>query len=140
MTPQATRRLLYSAWRHGQAAYDSARNTLESKIQEQPEDARLHSSLGIAYAGLGHKEDAIREGKLAVDLLPVTKEAWKGLYRIEDLARIYVMVGEYDLAIEQLEYLLARPGNMSIPLLQLDPAWNPLRNHPRFKKLLESKR
>ena len=97
MTPQATRRLLCSAWRQGQAAYDSARNTLESKIQQQPDDARFHSSLGIAYVGLGRNQDAIREGKLAVELLPVTKEAWKGLYRIEDLARVYVMVGEYDL-------------------------------------------
>jgi len=120
-----------------QAAYDSARKILETIIQKQPEDARFHSSLGIAYAGLGRKEDAIREGKLAVELLPVTKEAWKGLYRIEDLAHIYVMVDEYDLAIDQLEFLLSRPGEMSIPLLRLDPAWNPLRDHPRFKKLLE---
>ena len=59
-------------------------------------------------------------------------------YRLEDLARIYVMVGEYDEAINQLEYLLSIPGPFSIPLLQLDPAWDPLRNHPRFKKLIES--
>jgi hypothetical protein len=51
-----------------------------------------------------------------------------------------VMVGEYDLAIEQFEYLLSIPGELSIPLLRLDPAWNPLRDHPRFKKLVESKR
>lgn len=121
-----------------QAYYESARNILESKIQERPEDARLHSSLGIAYAGLGRKQDAIREGKLAVELLPVARDAWKGLYRIEDLARIYVMVGEFDAAIDQLEYLLSIPGELSIPLLRLDPAWDPLRDHPRFKKLLES--
>jgi hypothetical protein len=48
------------------------------------------------------------------------------------------MVGEYDLAIDKLEYLLDIPGELSIPLIRLDPAWNPLRNHPRFKKLLES--
>ncbi len=58
--------------------YDDARSTLESKIEETPEDARFHSSLGIAYAGLGRKEDAIREGKLAVELFPVTKDAMKG--------------------------------------------------------------
>jgi len=120
-----------------QSHYESARSILEIKMQEQPEDARFHSSLGIAYAGLDRKQDAIREGKLGVELLPVTKEAWKGLYRIADLARVYVMVGEHDLAIEQLEYLLSRPGNMSIPLIQLDPAWNPLRDHSRFKKLVE---
>jgi len=117
--------------------YEEARSILETKIQEQPEDARLHSSLGITYAGLGRKEDAIAEGKLAVKLLPVSKEAWRGLYRVEDLAKIYVMVGEHDEAIDQLDFLLSVPGEMSIPLLRLDPAWDPLRDHPRFKKLVD---
>ena len=121
-----------------QTYHDSARSILESKIEERPEDARLHSALGIAYAGLGRKEDAIREGKLGVELLSVTKEAWRGLFRVEDLARIYVMVGEHDAAIDQLEFLLSVPGEMSIPLLRLDPAWAPLRDHPRFKKLIEA--
>ena len=118
--------------------HDEARSILESKIQEQPEDARLHSSLGIAYAGLGRKEDAIREGKLGVELLPVSKEAMRGLSKVEDLAKIYVMVGEYDEAIDQLEFLLSNPGWMSMPLLRLNPAWNPLRDHPRFKKLVDA--
>ena len=118
--------------------YDEARNILETRIREQPEDARLHTSLGITYAGLGRREDAIHEGKVGVKLLPVTKEAWRGLYRVEDLANIYVMSGEFDLAIDQLDFLLSVPGEMSIPLLKLDPAWDPLRNHPGFKKLIES--
>jgi len=118
--------------------YDDARSILESKIEEHPEDAWFHSSLGIAYAGLGHKEEAIREGKLGVELLPVNKEAMRGTYRVEDLARIYVMVDEFDAAIEQLEFLLANPGVMTIPLFRLDPAWDPLRGHPRFKKLIEA--
>ena len=118
--------------------YDEARSILESKIQERPEDAQFHSSLGIAYAGLDRKEDALREGRLGVKLLPVTKDAWVGVYRVEDLAKIYVMVDEFDAAIDKLEFLLYRPGKMSIPLLRLDPAWDPLRNHPRFKKLIKS--
>jgi len=121
-----------------QAYYESARSILETEIQERPEDARLHSALGIAYAGLGHKEEAIRQGQLPVEVLSVNKEAWRGLYRVEDLARIYVMVGEFDAAIDQLEFLLSVPGEMSIPLLRLDPAWDPLRDHPRFQKLMES--
>ena len=116
--------------------YDEARSILETKIQQHPEDARFHSSLGIAYAGLSYKEDAIREGKLAVDLLPVAKDALKGAGRVEELARIYVMVGECNAAIDQLELLLSKSGQTSIHLLQLDPAWNPLRNHPRFQKLV----
>ena len=54
------------------------------------------------------------------------------------LLTISVMVGEFDAAIDQLEFLLSRPGEMSIPLLWLDPAWEPLRDHPRFKKLVEA--
>jgi len=116
--------------------YDEGRNILEAKIQQQPDDARLHSTLGIAYAGLGRREDAIREGKIGVNLLPITKEAMRGYVRAWDLARIYVMVGEFDLAIDQIELLLSKPGELSIPLLRLEPAWAPLRDHPRFKKLL----
>ncbi len=119
-----------------QANYESAQSILETRIKQQPEDARFHSSLGIVYAGLGRKDDAIREGKLAVELLPVSKEAWRGCYRVKDLARIYVMVGEFHAAIDQLQFLLSVPGEMSISLLRLDPAWDPLRDHPHFKKLL----
>jgi serine/threonine-protein kinase len=120
-----------------QEHYDSARRFLEAKVQESPEDPRVHSALGIAYAGLGRKEEAVREGKLAVELLPVTMEALRGPVLVEDLARIYVMVGEYDAAIDQLEFLLSIPSETSISLLKLDPAWAPLRDHPRFQKLLK---
>lgn len=50
------------------------------------------------------------------------------------------MVGEYDKGIDQLEYLLSVPGQISIPLLRLDPDWDPLRDHPRFKRLLETRK
>ncbi len=142
-TPKA----LLSAQIHGwmnrpqleNADYDTARALLETKLQDQPRDARLHSSLGIAYAGLGRMEEAIRAGKMGVELLPVSKEAWRGAYRVEDLARIYVMVGEYDAAIDRLEFLLSRPGLLSVALLRLDPTWDPLRDHPRFQRLLEGR-
>ena len=123
-----------------QAYYDSARSIIETKVQESPEDARYHSSLGIAYAGLSRKEDAIKEGKLAVELLPVSKEAMRGAYRVEDLAAIYAMVGEYDAAVEQLAYLLSIPSHISVPLLRLDPKWDALRDHPRFQRLLKRRK
>jgi len=122
------------------AYYESARKILEAKVQEQPNDSRFHSSLGIAYAGLRRKADAVREGELATDLLPISKEAWRGVFRVEDLARIYVMVGEFDMAVEKLEFLLSVPGELSIPLIRLDPTWDPLRDHPRFIKLLEQEK
>jgi tetratricopeptide (TPR) repeat protein len=117
--------------------YDKARSILESKMEKTPKDERLHGWLGIVYAGLGRKEDAVRQGKLAVETAPVSNHAIAYPFRIEELARIYVMVGEYYEAIDQLEHLLSIPGPFSIHFLRLDPAWDPLHNHPRFKELIE---
>jgi tetratricopeptide (TPR) repeat protein len=117
---------------------NKARSDLEAKKTQHPEDGRFRSSLGITYAGLGRKQDAIREGESAVELCPLSKDAMRGPHRVEDLARIYVMVGDFDAAIDQIEYLLSIPSELSIPLLRLDPDWKPLHKHPRFQKLLDS--
>ena len=119
-----------------QANYNASRIFLEAEIQKHPDDARIHSSLGIAYAGLGRKQDAVREGKHAVELLPITREAVNGPERVLDLAQIYTMVGEQDAAIDLLQKLLSIPSQLSVPLFKIDPAWNPLRNNPRFRKLI----
>lgn len=119
--------------------YDSARAVIEAKVKEQPDDARYHSALGIAYAGLGRKQDAIREAKLGVELLPISREAWRGTYRVRDLARIYTMVGEQSAALDLLADLLSRPSDVSGPWLRIDPTWLPLRNNPRFQKLIAEK-
>jgi len=118
--------------------FDSARITLESRILKDPDDSRLYSTLGIAYAGLGLTEKAIEAGKKAVQLMPVIKDAFRGVCRAEDLARIYVMVGEYDAAFEQIKLLLTIPSRLSVKLLLLDPAWKPLWNLPEFKKITNS--
>lgn len=117
--------------------YESARILLEKKIAEQPDDPRFHGALGIAYAGLGRKEEAIREGKKGVELMPVSKEAWRGTFRVRELAQIYVMVGEFDLAVDHLEYLLSIPGELSVKQLMIEPVWKPLRALPRFQKLMK---
>ena len=70
--------------------------------------------------------------------MPIKGRDRRFVYGVEDLARIYVMVGEYNAAIDQLGFLLSR-GELSIPLLQLDPTWNPLRVHPRFQKFLKGR-
>lgn len=119
------------------AYYDSARSIVSKKLRESPEDPRLHSALGIAYAGLGRKQEAIREGEQAVALLPIAKEALQGYHRAWDLARIYTMVGDYDAAIERLQYLLSIPGLLTAAWLRIDPTWDPLRGHARFQQLLE---
>lgn len=121
------------------ASFDAARKHLEKELLEKPDDYELHRRLGVAYAELGRKEEAIREGKRAVEILPVSKDAVWGPDTVEFLAYIYVLVGENNAALDQIEYLLSIPSLLSVPLLRIDPRWDPLRNHPRFKKLLETK-
>jgi tetratricopeptide (TPR) repeat protein len=118
--------------------YDSTRLSLEKRVTDFPEDQRLYSSLGIAYAGLGLNDKAIRAGERAIKLLPVSKDAYRGVFLVEDLAMIYVMVGKYDEAIKQIKYLLSIPGLLSTKILELDPRWAPLRNLPEFKKMMEA--
>jgi tetratricopeptide (TPR) repeat protein len=120
------------------AYYDSARILLEKRIIDIRDDQRLYSSLGIAYAGLGFDDKAISAGEKAIKLLPVSKEAFRGPFLVEDLALIYVMVGKYDKAMVQIKYLLTIPGFLSPKILELDPRWAPLRNRPEFKKMMES--
>ncbi len=119
-------------------SYDDARGVLENVLKDLPDDARVHSSLGIAYAGLGRKDEAIREGKLAVALYPPSKDAIFGPVLVRELAYIHVMVGEYEAAMDQIEYLVSIPNHaLSVPFLRLDPRCDPIRSHPRFQRLLE---
>jgi tetratricopeptide (TPR) repeat protein len=118
--------------------FDSARTTPESRILKNPFDDRLYIAVGFAYAGLGLKEKAVESGKRAVELMPINKEFYRGVYRIEDLARIYVMVGEYDKAMDQIKLLLSLPGPLSVKLLLLDPTWKPLWDLPEFKKIINT--
>lgn len=122
------------------SSYESARVVVESALERSAQDARLHSALGIAYAGLGLKDDALREGRMALELDPLDKDACVGPNRIADLAQVLTMVGERGAAIEQLEHLLSVPGHHSVQLLSIDPTWDPLRDHSRFQKLLDEHR
>jgi Flp pilus assembly protein TadD len=119
------------------ASYDSACAILEEELDAHPDDHRFHSALGYAYAGLGRKVDAIREGRRGVELSPVSKDAVVGPRRVQDLAVIYTLVREYDAALDEIEYLLSIPSWFSVHDLRLDPDFDPLRDHPRYQPLLE---
>ncbi|MEE4215862.1 MAG: tetratricopeptide repeat protein [Bacteroidales bacterium] len=119
------------------AYYDSSLVILKEKLTGSLDDSRLHSTLGIAYAGLGIKDEAVAEGLKGVDLMPLSKDYYRGIFREEDLARIYTMVGEYDLALEQLDRLLSMPGLMSVSLLKKDPVWKPLWDRHGFTELIK---
>jgi len=117
---------------------EDARILLERAAQEHPEDHRIRSALGLTYALLGRKEEAIREGERAVALFPVSKDALQGPVFVEWLAKIYAWTGQANAAIDRIEYLLSTPSDLSPGMLRLDPGWDPIRDHPRFREMLES--
>ncbi len=120
------------------AAFTSARTKASKLVAEQPDYAEALCALGMIDAALGHKEDAIREGRRAVELLPVTKDAIIGPLLVQDLALIYAWTGEKDLAFEQLSAAAKLPGYLSYGELRLHPYWDPLRSDPRFDKIVAS--
>jgi TolB-like protein/DNA-binding winged helix-turn-helix (wHTH) protein/tetratricopeptide (TPR) repeat protein len=116
--------------------FERERVRVEQLLRETPDDFSLHGALGLCLAGLGRKDEAIHEGRRAVELLPISKDAVYGHGSVLTLAEIYTMVGEPELACEHLDTLLAMPSTISVPTLKLDPRWLPLRGHPRFQGLL----
>jgi len=116
--------------------YKMAAEILEKKVADIPNDPRYHSSLGIAFAGLGKKEEAIKEGLKAEALLPISRDAMYGLGILQDLAIIYTMVGEYDLALNQLDQLLSIPSWITPVWTGWEIRFAPLRTRPRYKILL----
>jgi hypothetical protein len=118
------------------AYFDSARVVLEAEVRADSTNAQAHSGLGLAYAGLGRKSAAVREGELGKNLLPISREALTAVDLIETLAQIYLMVGQPDRAVDQLEVLLATPGPISPAWLVVDPRWRLLRGNPRFERLV----
>jgi len=120
------------------AAFTSARTEAAKLVAEQPDYAEALCVLGMADAALGHKEDAIREGRCAVELLPVTKDAVIGAQLVRNLSLIYAWTGAKDLAFEQLAIAAGIPGYLSYGQLRLHPYWDPLRGDPRFEKIVAS--
>ena len=116
--------------------YEAAVEILEKKVIEVPDDPRYHSALGIACAGLGMKDKAINEGLKATNLLSMSEDATYGLTYVYDLSIIYTMLGEYDLALDQVEYLFSVPSWPSPAWLDMDFRFEPLKSHPRYKKLV----
>jgi TolB-like protein/class 3 adenylate cyclase len=120
-----------------QSAFIAARAAQEKIIQAQPNYATALCALGLIDAALGRKEEALREGRRAVELLPIEKDAMHGVTMVQYLAMIAAWVGDKDLACEQLDTLIHQPGDLSYGELKLMPFWDPLRGDPRFEKLVE---
>jgi len=137
-------RLLFVAWAQQAAndpkaaeTYASVRKTATAAVAQQDERADPHLTLAFAAAGLGDKDEAIREGRRAAELLPPSRDALSGAGMLVYLAQVYVRVGNYDAALEALRSTAPLfSGNAVSPsLLKLDPNWDPIRNDPRFAQL-----
>jgi len=125
-----------------QAAFTAARAEQEAAVRaaraRQPDIASALSILGAIDAGLGRKEEALREGRRAVELVPLAKDSTDGPRAVFILALIYAWTGERDLAIEQLEIVAKIPTGPTYGMLRLDPVWDSLRGDPRFEKMVAS--
>jgi eukaryotic-like serine/threonine-protein kinase len=121
------------------AAFTNARKQLDQTVREQPDYAAALCALGVVDAALGNKEDAIREGERAAELMPVSKSAIEGAMLTQYLAVIYAWSGDKARAIERLAAAAKLPGSqVSYGHLRLHPMWDPLRGDPRFEAIIAS--
>ena len=135
---------LYAAWAHqlrgdraaAKVAFDAARALLDSALRELPDDWRVHAARGLALAGLGRRDEALREARWLQQSNIYRHDNFEGPSMAEDRAQILAQAGDAEAALDEIDRLLARPSWLSVPLLRLDPRWDPIREHPRFKALL----
>jgi TolB-like protein len=122
------------------SSFTAARTEQEKIVQAQPNYAPAMCVLALIDAGLGRKEEALREGRRAVELLPPKKDALDGSATVKYLAMIAAWIGDKDLACEQLAIAVRIPSGLSYGQLKLLPFWDPLRGDPRFEKIVEESR
>lgn len=117
-------------------AFTLTRATIEAQLAEQRDNPLLIATIGLLDAGLGRKEEAVREGRRAVELRPIAQDADDGATVLTSLAMIYAWVGDTNAAIEQLAFLAKTPGGPAYGQLKYDPAWDPVRSDPRFAAMV----
>ena len=120
------------------SAFTAARSEQEKIVQAQPDYGPPLCVIALIDAALGQKENALREGWRAVELLPVNKDALNGQRMIKYLAMVAAWVGEKDIACDQLAIAISPPTKLTYGELKLLPFWDPLRGDPRFEKIVAS--
>ena len=133
------RTLLFEFWRPeaARAAADSLVRAARTLVAEQPNDPGVHAAKGWLYAIKGQRDSAALSARRALELAPMTDDAFAWHNAAHHAAGTFMRIGDYDTAIDQLEQLLAAPSWISVPVLRTDPLWAPLRGHPRFERLLQ---
>ena len=116
--------------------FEKVRPIYEKDARDHPDDARFHAPLGLLYAYLGRKDDAIRESLRAVELVPESKDAQGGAVYADNLALVYARTGEIDQALALIQRLLTTPNGIMFAQLHLSWEWDPMRSDARFQKIL----
>jgi TolB-like protein/Flp pilus assembly protein TadD len=118
---------------------NSAIAILRKRLFEPEPDYRIYSALGYAYAFAGYSTEAINFATKAVEVMPVSADAFSdGLSAEQSLLEVYIITGDYNAAMDKIEYLLSIPGNISVQLLKVDPVYDKLRSLPRFNQIIGS--
>jgi serine/threonine-protein kinase len=117
-------------------AADAARKILEKRLKDRPEDAVLHGSLGVAYAYLGRKDDAIREATTGTRLDPIAQDALRGPLYERTLLEVHLLLGNVDEAVDLIRHQLSVPTNLSVESIKVDPHFDGIRSDPKFQALL----
>jgi serine/threonine protein kinase/Tfp pilus assembly protein PilF len=135
---------MYMGWAHqlrgdheaARVAFDAARLRLDSALEEFPDEPSVHAAHGLALACLGRRDEALREARWLQQSDIYRDDAFRGPRLAEDRARILAQIGDDEAALDEIERLLAEPSWLTVHTLRLDPRWDPIRGHPRFKALL----
>jgi serine/threonine-protein kinase len=136
---------LYAAWAHqlrgnepmARVAFEAALVVLDSVLRALPDDWRVHAGRGLALAGLGRRDQALRESHWLEQSVVYREDAYDGASLLGPArAQVLAQAGEADAALDEIERRLAGPSLLSVHTLRLDPRWDPIREHPRFRALL----
>jgi tetratricopeptide (TPR) repeat protein len=122
-----------------EAAFAQARTQLERWIKESPDDVQLHANLALVLANLGERSAALAEAQRAMALRPIDKHPYEGISPLASMAAVQSRIGNAAAAIKLLDRLMSMPAgeSLSVALLRMDPAWDPIRSDPRFQALLK---
>ncbi len=113
---------------------EQAARMLQEKIRANPDDFRLHADLGPVLAHLGRRDEALAAARRAVELMPSTTDAEAAIGPGDNLARVLVLLGDFDAAFEEVARRLeVEPGFLTVPWIRLDPRWRKLTEHSAFE-------
>jgi serine/threonine-protein kinase len=114
-----------------------AKTFVERDLEQDPNNGPGHGQLALVLAWMGEKEGALAEMKRAEELVPVSKDAFSGPDVMEAAAEMHAVFGDAGRAVSILDQILQRPAGLTVPILKLNPVWDPIRNDQRFQALIQ---